>query len=183
MRKLMLMVLMLVAVTASAQQLDLKSLDKFAAKAKSKTEINMDESMVKSALSFLSDEKKDEFFVKKNNSNLKGFYLRNYEFEGKDAVKLEDLKPLTDQLKAPNWVSFLRNQEGDEQTEIWMHRTNGEPDGILLLNAEGGELTVINALGLTRLDDLNALGQFGNAVGKQQAKAGEKKETKKNDDN
>ena len=47
MRKLMLAVWMMVAGTCLAQQIDLKSLDQFAAKAKSKTEINMDESMVK----------------------------------------------------------------------------------------------------------------------------------------
>jgi hypothetical protein len=45
---------MLTAVTASAQQIDIKSLDKFGEKAKSKTEINLDESTVKSASDLLN---------------------------------------------------------------------------------------------------------------------------------
>jgi len=60
MRKLMVGVWMLIAGTCLAQQIDLKSLDKFAALATSKTEINMDESMVKAALGFLDDKKAEE---------------------------------------------------------------------------------------------------------------------------
>ena len=168
MRRITLIVWMLVAATASAQQIDLKSLDRFGAKAKEKTEINMDEPMVKTAEGFLSEEKPGEAGVKKSVAGLKGFYLRVFEFEDKDAYKMEDLKPLLDQLKAPNWVSFLRAQERSGLTEIWMLRTKGEDDGILLIAAEGRELTVINAIGVTRLHDLSSLGKFGELAARQE---------------
>ena len=162
MRKLTLLVLMLVAVTASAQQIDLKSLDKLAAKAKNKTDINMDEAMVKSAAGFLDQKKGDEALAKKTVEGLKGLYVRVYEFDRKGAYTLDDLKPVLDQLKAPNWTAFLQSKEDGEQTEIWMHRTNGESDGILLVSAEGNEVVVINALGAARLQDLTILGELGN---------------------
>jgi hypothetical protein len=171
MRKLMVAVWMMIAGTCLAQQIDLKALDQFAAKAKSKTEINMDESMVKSAASFLNPEKGDEAAVKKSVNGLKGFFLRSYEFDNSGIFKLEDLKPILDQIKGPNWTSFLRNQEDGEQTEIWFHRTNGQIDGMLLVAAEPGELTVINAVGLTRLEDLSALGEFGKLADQSQKKA------------
>jgi hypothetical protein len=159
MQKLTFIILMLFAATASAQQVDLKSLDKYMEKAAKKTEINMDESMVKSAAGFLDDKKTEEGLAKKTSENLKGFYLRSYEFNQKGVFKLEDLKPILDQLKAPTWTSFLRSVEDGEQTEIWMHRNaNGEADGILLIAAESDEITVINAVGTARLQDLAVLG-------------------------
>ena len=161
MRKVMLAVFMTIAISASAQQIDLKSLDKFAEKAKEKTEITMDEEMLKSASSVLNSNKAGEAAARKNIEGLKGIYLRAYEFDDATAFKLEDLKPLTDQLKAPNWTAFLRNKEDDEQTEIWLHRTNGMIDGLLLIAAEKNELTVINAVGLTRIEDLSKLGDLG----------------------
>ena len=160
MRKFSFVFFMLIASTVSAQQLDLKSLDKFADIAKSKTEINMDESTIKSATSALSQKKGDEAIAKKTIEGIKGFYLRAYEFGQKGAYKLEDLKPLFDQLKEPNWKPILRNKENDEQIEIWMHMRNGEPDGMVLISAEDDELVVINGVGVTKLEDLKALGKM-----------------------
>jgi hypothetical protein len=165
MRKWMVVAWMLVAGTCLAQQIDLKSLDKFAALAKSKTEINMDESMVKSAGDFLNENNKEEAQVKAITKDLKGFFMRAYEFPQKGMFKLEDLKPITDQLKGPGWASFLRVQEDDEQVEIWMHRTNGQMDGFLMIAAEGSEIFVMNALGVANLSDLSALGKLGELAG------------------
>ena len=172
MRKVTLLVWMLIAGVASAQQVDLKSLDKIASKATSKTEINLDESMVKSASSLLGGQTKDEVVLRTSASGIKGLYLRAYEFEDKNAYKMDDLKSLLDQLKAPDWVLFLKSEEGDEHTEIWMHRTRNEPDGMLLIAAESNELTVINAPGLSRLEDLGSLGNLGNLAAAQ-AKSGQ----------
>ena len=137
MRKLMVMVWMMVAGTCFAQQIDVKSLDKLASKAKSKTEIDLDEASLKAAAGFLDEKKTDEGLAKKSSKDLKGIFLRSYEFDQKGAYKMEDLKPLFDQLKAPNWSRFLRTQENGERTEIWMHLTNGVSDGLLLVSAEG----------------------------------------------
>ena len=175
MRKLMVVAWMMVAGTCLAQQIDLKSLDKLVPLANSKTEILMDESMLKSAAGFLDDKKAGEGTAKEISKNIKGIYLRSYEFSQKGAFKIEDLKPVLDQLKAPNWNRFLRNEEDGELTEIWMHTTNGQSDGLLLVTAEENELTVINLVGSVNLADLSSLGNLGNlsnlanAAGKQQA--------------
>jgi len=160
MRTFSFVVLMLFATAASAQQLDLKSLDKFADKAKSKTEINMDESMLKSAVASLDSKKPEEELAKKSIGNAKGFFLRSFEFDDKNAFKIEDLKPILDQLKAPNWKLVLRNKEDDELTEIWMHVTNGAADGMLLVSAEKNELTIIHGVGISDVNELSALGKM-----------------------
>lgn len=162
MRRLFFAILMMAAAMATAQQLDLKSLDKFAEKAKSKTQIDMDEAMLKATGGLLKDKKGDEGLAKKTTENMKGLFLRSYEFDKKDAYKLDDLKPILDQLKAPNWTAFLRNKENGELTEIWMHKTNNEIDGMLLVSAEGNEVTVINVIGLTRPEDFSSLMNLSN---------------------
>jgi len=158
-RKLMVAAWLMIAGTCLAQQLDLKSLDKFAALAKSKTEINMDESMVKAAASFLDSKDKDQAVARKSVSELKGFFLRAYEFNQKGSFKLEDLKPISDQLKGPYWTPFLQVQENNEQMEIWMHRTNGQMDGMLLIAAEDKEVVVMNAVGVANLSDFAAISE------------------------
>ena len=160
MRKWMVAVWMMIAGTCLAQQIDLKSLDKFAALAENKTEINMDESMLKSASASLDDKKPDEAVAKHSIEGAKGFVLRSYEFDDKNEFKVEDLKPILDQLKEPNWKLFLRAKEDDELTEIWTHVTNGMADGMLLIAAERNELTVIYGLGVADINQLKALGKL-----------------------
>jgi hypothetical protein len=160
MRTLSFAILMLFATAASAQQLDLKSLDKIAEKAKSKTEINLDESMLKAASAALDDKKADEGIAKRAVAKAKGFFLRSLEFDDNNTFKMEDLKPILDQLKAPNWKLVLRNKEDNELTEIWMHITNGEADGMFLISAEKNELTVINGMGVSDVNELSALGKL-----------------------
>ena len=162
MRKLMIAAWMMVAGTCLAQQIDLKSLDTLVPLAKSKTEIAMDESMLKSAAGFLDEKNAQEGTAKAISKNIKGIFLRSYEFDQKGAFKIQDLKPVLDQLKAPNWNRFLRSEEDGELTEIWMHTTNGQSDGILLVSAEDNELTVINLVGSVNLADLSSLGNLGN---------------------
>jgi len=158
MRKLMFVVLMAIAVSAHAQQIDLKVLDTIGAKAKGSTEIGMDEASLKAAAS--ADKGTKSGGVATMTEGMKGFYLRSYEFN-KGEFKWDDLKPFTDLLKAPNWVRFLKSKEQNEQTEIWWHITNGQTDGMLLISAEEKELTVINAIGTSNLSDLSGLKNMG----------------------
>jgi len=165
MRKLMLAGLMAIATTAAGQQLDLKVLDKLAVKAKSTTEMGMDETSLKAATSILDEKKPAEGAARKVTEGVKGFFLRSYEFKKEDTPKFEDLKPLMDQLKAPSWSRFLLNVEGDEHTEIWWHLANGQIDGMLLISLEGGELTVMNGIGVSNLENLVKLSDLGLSQG------------------
>jgi hypothetical protein len=160
MKKLMLMTWILAAGTCIAQQIDVTALDQFASKATNKTEINLDAATLQAASGFLNENRRDEAAVRAASKNLKAIFVRSYEFNQAGSYKLDDLKPLFDQLKAPDWSRFLQNQEDGEQTEIWMHKTNGVADGILLISAEQEELTVINIVGSANLADLAAFGNL-----------------------
>jgi len=160
MRRLMLVGLMAFAITASAQQLDFKVLDKIAGKATSSTEMGFDEATLKSTAGALDKKSLEQDLAKKAVEGLNGFFLRAYEFKNGD-FKLDEIKPLLDQLKAPDWKPFLRVKESNELVEMWWHVKNGIVDGMLLIAAESNELTVINAMGISKPEDLMKLKDFG----------------------
>ena len=71
----------LICVTAHGQALDLKNLDKLSDKAKDVTDISLDGSLLKFAAKFLSNDDPDQAKVKKLVAELKGIYVRTYDFE------------------------------------------------------------------------------------------------------
>jgi hypothetical protein len=160
MRKMMLALLMAAATTAlafePAQQLDFKFLDKIGEKATSKVEIGMSGAELKAAASLLSNKNSDEANALKGLEGMTGYFMRAYEFK-KGGFKVSDLKPLTDQLKAPDWLRFLHVDEGDELVEMYFHQTNGKSDGVLMIAAESNELVVMNAMGVTDLSAMEKL--------------------------
>src|SRR6185369_11118577 len=103
MNRWLLIGIMTFATAARAQQVDLKSLDKFInmPTGVEVTQIDLDESLLKAAKNTLSEKKDDEAAAKSATSRLKGLYLRSFEFEKKGVYTLEDLKPIRDQLRAP----------------------------------------------------------------------------------
>src|SRR5262245_56596452 len=121
MHRRIFLILMMSATAAQAQQVDLRSLDKFASLAKEVTQMNLDESMIKAASSALSDKKGDEAAAKKSIPGLKGLYLRVFQFDRPGVYKFDDLKAVKDQLKGPDWTVFFQNRGSDEHTEIWVH--------------------------------------------------------------
>jgi hypothetical protein len=157
MRKTMLAFLLAIATTAlAAQQLDFKVLDKIGEKATSKTEIGLSGNELKSAVGLLDNKNTDEANAKKGIEGLTGYFMRVFEFKN-GGFKIGDIKPLTDQLKAPDWVRFLNVQEDGELVQMWFHTTNGTSDGMLMIVAEEKELVVINAMGITNMADLEKL--------------------------
>jgi hypothetical protein len=157
MRKVMLAFLLAIATTAlAAQQLDFKVLDKIGEKATSKTEIGMSGAELKAAVGLLDNKNADEANAKKGIEGLTGYFMRVFEFKN-GGFKIGDLKPLTDQLKAPDWSRFLNVEEGSELVQMWFHMSSGAPDGMLMIVAEEKELVVINAMGITNMADLEKL--------------------------
>lgn len=164
MRKLIFILLLLIATSAQAQQLNLSSLDKLAEKAKETTEVTLDASMLKFASAFLSDRKADEAAAKKMINDLKGVYVRVFEFDGPGAFSPPDLQPIRDQLKGPQWTRIVtvREKGSGEDVEVWIHREGDITTGICVIAIEPQEIAVINLVGPIRPEDLGTLGgQFG----------------------
>jgi hypothetical protein len=162
MRKWILMLLMLAATPALAQQINFQSIEKLSSKAKEKTEVTLDEATLKLASGFLSEKESDQATAKKITEGLKAIYVRTFEFDVPGAFSPADIQPIRDQLKGPQWSRIINVQEEDEQTEIWIHKNGTMSDGLLILSIELQELTFVNIVGSINPEDIGKLGgQFG----------------------
>jgi hypothetical protein len=90
---------MLVGAAGYGQALDLKRLDKLADKASSKAEVTLDGSVLKLAAKFLSGDDPDEVKIKKLVTNLKGIYVKTFEFEKEGEYSESDISAIRKQLE------------------------------------------------------------------------------------
>jgi hypothetical protein len=146
----------------AAQQLNLSSLDKLAARATGKTEVTLDSSMIQAASGFLSDGKTDEVSAKKVLKGVKGIYVRVFEFDKPGAYSDADLKPIRDQLRGSEWKTIVSSHEKDDNVDVMMRQEKGVTTGIVVIASEPMEITVVNIVGNVSLQDLSSIGgQFG----------------------
>jgi hypothetical protein len=142
------------------QALDLKNLEKLAAKASDVTDVTLDGSLLKFAAKFLSNEDPDQAKVKKLVAELKGVYVRTYEFDQEGAYSESDLASIRSQLRAPGWSRIVGVQSRKERdnAEIYLKTGGQEPGGLAIVCANPKELVVVNIVGKIDLDELSELG-------------------------
>ena len=165
-RQLMPLVL-LFAFSALLRAQDMKlppGLDKLSAKAKETVEVNMDGPMLKWASKFLSAEDPEEKKAAKLVENLKGIYVRSYEFTEEGAYTAAEVEPLRAQFRSPEWsrVVGVRSEHDGENVDVFFHLENEKMAGIVVIAAEPKELTVVNIVGPLEVEQLADLGgEFG----------------------
>lgn len=152
---------MLVGAAGYGQALDLKRLDKLADKASSKTEVTLDGSVLKLAAKFLSGDDPDEVKIKRLVANLKGIYVRTFEFEKEGEYSESDISAVRKQLES-GWsrIVDIRSKKDDDNAEIYL-KTGGPDGGLAIICAGAKELTVVNIVGKIELDELSELGGMG----------------------
>ena len=145
---------LLLAAAVPAQKLDLK-FDALAAKAKEKTEIDLDGAMLRKLLQTDTGKKLDSGGLL---SNLKAVTVRSYEFEKDGEYSDRDLEPLHKQLGAGSgWSRIMNVKDKNESTEIYTMNQGTDVTGLLVINAESDELNVVYLSGTIQLADLGAL--------------------------
>jgi len=156
---------LLVPVAASAQgaRLNLSFLDRLADKASEKQEITIDSSMLKTAAGGLVPAGPKGDAARQVLSELEGVYVRSYEFDDPRAFSMDDINAIRKQLSTPGWTRIVANEEkgkgGDfELQEVWLFNPGGKLGGIFIINAEPGELQVVNVVGPIDLAKIAALG-------------------------
>jgi len=150
---------LVVVAGASGQSLDLKSLDKLSDKAKDVT-VNLDGSLLKFAAKFLSNDDPDQAKVKKLVAELKGIYVRTYEFESEGEYSEADLAPIRSQLRSPGWsrIVGVHSKKEHDNAEVYLNSGGSEPGGLVIVCANPKELVVVNIVGKIDLDELSELG-------------------------
>jgi hypothetical protein len=159
------MLLLFVAPLAGAQELPWKiNLDKFASQASETVDVTLDANMLNLAKNFLSDKDEDQRNAKEIVSQLKGIYVRSYEFDKTGVYSEADVEAFRAQLKSPEWnriVGVHSKREG-ENDYVYVRQVGGKLTGLAVIAAEPKELTLVFIDGPIDLQKISALsGEFG----------------------
>jgi hypothetical protein len=145
------------------------------------TEVTLDKNMLAFASKFMDDEKdddKDDKAVKEMIRNLKGVYVREYEFDKEHSYTAEELEGLRKYFESADWSPMVheRTKGVAEGTDVFVKLVNGQMQGLFVLDAEAKELSLVLILGPIDMDKISKLGgNFGtpkDAVKKAQKEAG-----------
>jgi len=170
-------------VRAQNARLKLDHLEKLSSKAVEVNNVTLDGDMLRLAARFLDLDKDDPEAkqVKDLIKNLKGIYVKNFEFDEPNQYSAADVEEIRAQLAAPGWSKIVesRDKRSAENNEIYLMKdANDQIAGIAILVAEPKELTVVNIVGPIDLDKLSSLaGKFGIPADKEKEKEHPKKKT------
>jgi hypothetical protein len=148
-----------------AQEIKLPpDVEKLSVKAKETVEVNMDGPMLRWASKFLSAEDSDEQKAAKLITNLKGIYVRSFEFDNPGAYTPAEVEELRAQFSSPLWsrVVGVRSQREGDNVDVFFKLEDERMAGVVIIAAEAKELTVVNIVGPIDVDELADLGgEFG----------------------
>jgi len=166
MRNTMLWILLLsVPLVARAQDFKIPpDVEKLSAKAKETVEVTMDGPMLRWASKFLSAEDPEEEKCAKLVANLRGIYVRSFEFDKEGAYTAAEVEALRSQVRSPGWtrVVGVRSDRDGDNVDVFFKLENDKMAGIVIIAAEPKELTFVNIVGPLEVDQLADLGgEFG----------------------
>lgn len=162
---LWLVLLMAFPVLMRAQDFKVPpDVEKLRAKATETVEVTMDGPMLHWASKFLSADDPDEEKAAKLVANLRGIYVRTFEFGKEGAYTPADLESIRSLYRTPPWskVVGVRSQNDGDNVDIFFKLENEKMAGIVIIAAEAQELTFVSIDGPLEIDQLADLGgDFG----------------------
>lgn len=159
----LLLALMITAPFASGQEparLRISGLEKLAAKASETVDVNLDAPLLKLASKFIGQDDKSDVDLKEMLGNLRGIYVRSFEFDKEGEYSDADVEAIRSQLRAPGWskIVSVRSKKEGENAEVYLLGSESNVQGLAIIAADPKELTVVNLVGPIDLDKLSELG-------------------------
>ena len=155
-----------------------------AARAEHVTEVTLDKNLLAFAAKFMDKDKdEDDQEAREMIRNLKGVYVREYEFDKDNSYTAEELEGLRKYFSSSEWSPMVKERgrkgkEGGqgESTDVYVKLVNGQMQGLFVLDAGARELSLVLILGPIDIDKVSKLGgNFGipkDAVKKAQKEVG-----------
>jgi hypothetical protein len=157
--------LLLPAGAVRAQEVAIpKSLERLAEKAVETVNVTVDGALLQLAAKFLSSTDPEQRVAKSLIANLKGIYVRSFEFAGPGEYTAADVESLRSQLKEPAWTKMasVRSRKAGEDVDVFFKMEKDRIAGLVVIAAQPRELTFVNIVGPIDLEQLASLGgQFG----------------------
>jgi len=162
---LWLVLLLASPIFAGAQDVKIPAdVEKLSAKAKETVEVTMDGPMLRWASKYLSADDPEEHKAAKLVANLKGIYVRSFEFDKEGAYTAAEVEALRSQFRAPGWsrVVGVRSEHDGDNVDVFFKIENDKMAGIVIIAAEAKELTFVDIEGPIEVEQLADLGgEFG----------------------
>lgn len=150
------------AARAQSAMIQMGSLRGLESKAQNVTNVNLDQNMLQLALTFMSH---DNVAARNLVKQLKGIYIRDFEFAKEGMYSQSDINRILAQVHAHPWERIVsqRIKKGEgESDDIYIMQSGKNIRGLLILSAEPKELVVVNIVGSIDMNDLSHLeGKFG----------------------
>jgi len=183
-RILVSLVLCFSALRGQAQdaKLQLSNLDKLSAKAARVTDVTLDGSLLQFAVNMIQKidaEDEDVAQLQSIIKNLKGIYIKSFEFDEASQYSKADVDGIRSQLTSPRWSKIIQSIEKrhNEYDEIYVLKNGDKVGGVVILVAEARELTVVNLVGEVPMDKVASLERHLSPGEKQSGKNKQKKES------
>lgn len=145
-------------------KLQLSNLDKLSEKAARVTDVTLDGSLLQFAVNLIEkvdaeDSDKDVKQLQSIIKNLKGIYIKSFEFDEASQYSKADVDAIRSQLSSPRWSKIVQSVEKrrNEYNEIYVLKNGDHVGGIVVLVAEARELTVVNLVGEVPMDKVASL--------------------------
>src|SRR6476660_9411253 len=145
-----LITLMLLPAGASAARgQDVKippNVEKLAAKAVETVNVTVDGALLQLAGKFLSSTDPDQKKIKVLIDNLKGIYVRSFEFANEGEYSEADVESLRSQLRGSEWSRIVNvtSKKGGDNVDVAYKMDKGKIAGLVVIAAEPKELTIVN---------------------------------------
>jgi Domain of unknown function (DUF4252) len=150
---------------AQNAKLDLSQLDKLAKKASQVADVNLEGPMLKLAAETMASKepKGKAAAVPGMLQQLKGIYVRAFEFSKPGEYSKADLESLLKQVESGGWkpVVNAKEEKSGESAHIYIMEEGGEAVGLVIVAAEPKELAVVNLVGPINFSQLGGLGGLG----------------------
>lgn len=126
------------------------------------TEVTLDKNMLAFASKFMDKEGDDE--GKQMIRNLKGVYVREYEFDKENSYTSADVEGLRKYFEGSDWSPMVHERTKGQAagTDVYVKLVNDQMQGLFVLDAEPRELSLVLILGPIDPNEISKLGgNFG----------------------
>lgn len=147
---------------AQDAKLQLGNLDKLSDKAARVTDVTLDGTLLEFAAKIIDkadDGDPDVKQFKDIMKNLKGIYVKSFEFDEASQYSKADVDAIRSQLTAPRWTKIVQSvdKRSNQHDEIYLLKVGDRISGVAILVAEPKELTIVNIVGEVPVDKIAAL--------------------------
>ena len=158
-----------------------------AARAANVDEVTLGKNMLAFASAFMKDKDKDKdkdvASARQLINGLDGIYVRDYEFDKEGQFTAEEADQLRKYYETSEWSPIVRERERKtgESTDVMVKLVDGNSRGLLILDVEPKEISIVLILGPIRMDELgklkglDGLGSLGALGGVQHSPRGDDK--------